>query len=103
MFSGSVGQGLKECQFHMNWLGLSFVCVCLQPPRQYSTLSAEASRNLLVCLLWVLKNADGAMLHRWLADLSALHVNRLLDLLYLCVSCFEYKVRGRGALSTENT
>uniref|UniRef100_A0A8C6YB30 Dedicator of cytokinesis 6 n=1 Tax=Naja naja TaxID=35670 RepID=A0A8C6YB30_NAJNA len=61
------------------------------PPRQYSMLSAEASRNLLICLLWVLKNADGAVLHRWLADLSAFHVNRLLDLLYLCVSCFEYK------------
>ncbi|ETE63591.1 Dedicator of cytokinesis protein 7, partial [Ophiophagus hannah] len=61
------------------------------PPRQYSMLSAEASRNLLMCLLWVLKNADGAVLHRWLADLSAFHVNRLLDLLYLCVSCFEYK------------
>lgn len=63
-----------------------------QPPRQYSLLSAEVSRTLLVCLLWVLKNADGALLHCWLADLSALQVNRLLDLLYLCVSCFEYKV-----------
>lgn len=67
--------------------------VCLQPARQYSMLSAEASRNLLVCLLWVLKNADDAVLHHWLIDLSAFHVNRLLDLLYLCVSCFEYKVR----------
>ncbi|KAJ6657704.1 hypothetical protein lerEdw1_002205 [Lerista edwardsae] len=71
------------------------------PPRQYITLSAEASRNLLVCLLWVLKNADGAMLHRWLADLSALHVNRLLDLLYLCVSCFEYK--GKKAFERINS
>uniref|UniRef100_A0A670KJP4 Dedicator of cytokinesis 6 n=1 Tax=Podarcis muralis TaxID=64176 RepID=A0A670KJP4_PODMU len=71
------------------------------PPRQYSMLSAEASRNLLVCLLWVLKNADGAVLHRWLADLSALHVNRLLDLLYLCVSCFEYK--GKKAFERINS
>uniref|UniRef100_A0A670KMT5 Dedicator of cytokinesis 6 n=1 Tax=Podarcis muralis TaxID=64176 RepID=A0A670KMT5_PODMU len=78
--------------------GLSSSLACLQPPRQYSMLSAEASRNLLVCLLWVLKNADGAVLHRWLADLSALHVNRLLDLLYLCVSCFEYKVRVQKSL-----
>ncbi|KAH0628616.1 hypothetical protein JD844_009975 [Phrynosoma platyrhinos] len=71
------------------------------PPRQYSMLSAEASRNLLVCFLWVLKNADEAVLHRWLADLSALHVNRLLDLLYLCVSCFEYK--GKKAFERINS
>ncbi|XP_034293671.1 dedicator of cytokinesis protein 6 isoform X1 [Pantherophis guttatus] len=71
------------------------------PPRQYSMLSAEASRNLLVCLLWVLKNADGAVLHRWLADLSAFHLNRLLDLLYLCVSCFEYK--GKKAFERINS
>uniref|UniRef100_A0A8D2LH06 Dedicator of cytokinesis 6 n=1 Tax=Varanus komodoensis TaxID=61221 RepID=A0A8D2LH06_VARKO len=69
--------------------------------RHYNMLSAEASRNLLVCLLWVLKNADAAMLHRWLADLSALHVNRLLDLLYLCVSCFEYK--GKKAFERINS
>ncbi|KAL8164603.1 UNVERIFIED_CONTAM: Dedicator of cytokinesis protein 7 [Gekko kuhli] len=71
------------------------------PPRQYSMLSAEVSRTLLVCLLWVLKNADGALLHRWLADLSALQVNRLLDLLYLCVSCFEYK--GKKTLERLNS
>uniref|UniRef100_A0A670ZWT2 Dedicator of cytokinesis 6 n=1 Tax=Pseudonaja textilis TaxID=8673 RepID=A0A670ZWT2_PSETE len=67
----------------------------------YSMLSAEASRNLLICLLWVLKNADGAVLHRWLVDLSAFHVNRLLDLLYLCVSCFEYK--GKKAFDRINS
>ncbi|KAJ7316681.1 hypothetical protein JRQ81_002843, partial [Phrynocephalus forsythii] len=71
------------------------------PSRQYNMLSAEASRNLMVCLLWVLKNADESLLHRWLADLSALQVNRLLDLLYLCVSCFEYK--GRKAFERINS
>ncbi|XP_060109207.1 dedicator of cytokinesis protein 6 [Heteronotia binoei] len=71
------------------------------PPRQYSMLSAEVSRTLLVCLLWSLKNVDGALLHRWLADLSALQVSRLLDLLYLCVSCFEYK--GKKTLERINS
>ncbi|KAL7988367.1 hypothetical protein Chor_007286 [Crotalus horridus] len=71
------------------------------PARQYSMLSAEASRNLLVCLLWVLKNADDAVLHHWLVDLSAFHVNHLLDLLYLCVSCFEYK--GKKAFERINS
>uniref|UniRef100_A0A670JFG8 Dedicator of cytokinesis 7 n=1 Tax=Podarcis muralis TaxID=64176 RepID=A0A670JFG8_PODMU len=53
--------------------------------------SAESSRNLLICLLWVLKNADESVLQKWFTDLSVLQLNRLLDLLYLCVSCFEYK------------
>ncbi|XP_054859895.1 dedicator of cytokinesis protein 6 [Eublepharis macularius] len=71
------------------------------PPRQYSMLSAEVSRTLLVCLLWVLKNADSALLHRWLADLSAMQVTRLLDLLYLCITCFEYK--GKKTLERINS
>ncbi|XP_077186092.1 dedicator of cytokinesis protein 6 isoform X3 [Paroedura picta] len=71
------------------------------PPRQHSMLSAEVSRTLLACLLWVLKNADGALLHHWLADLSPLQVTRLLDLLYLCVSCFEYK--GKKTLERINS
>ncbi|RMC08756.1 hypothetical protein DUI87_15006 [Hirundo rustica rustica] len=51
----------------------------------------ESSRSLLICLLWVLKNADESVLQKWFTDLSVLQLNRLLDLLYLCVSCFEYK------------
>uniref|UniRef100_A0A7N4NQG1 Dedicator of cytokinesis 7 n=2 Tax=Sarcophilus harrisii TaxID=9305 RepID=A0A7N4NQG1_SARHA len=59
--------------------------------RQHSMFSAESSRSLLICLLWVLKNADETVLQKWFTDLSVLQLNRLLDLLYLCVSCFEYK------------
>ncbi|KAL8178545.1 UNVERIFIED_CONTAM: Dedicator of cytokinesis protein 7 [Gekko kuhli] len=62
-----------------------------QTSRQHSTFSAESSRNLLICLLWVLKNADESILQKWFTDLSVLQLNRLLDLLYLCISCFEYK------------
>ncbi|OBS75940.1 hypothetical protein A6R68_17609, partial [Neotoma lepida] len=36
-------------------------------------------------------NADETVLQKWFTDLSVLQLNRLLDLLYLCVSCFEYK------------
>ncbi|KAH1176526.1 hypothetical protein KIL84_021260 [Mauremys mutica] len=64
-----------------------------QPPRPGGTLSAEASRTLLACLLWVLKNGDAGALHSWCAELPPLHLGRLLDLLYLCVACFEYKGR----------
>ncbi|XP_078387616.1 dedicator of cytokinesis protein 7 isoform X1 [Cetorhinus maximus] len=63
----------------------------VMPSRQYSTLSAESSRILLICFLWVLKNADEEILQKWFTDLSVFQLNRLLDLLYLCISCFEYK------------
>uniref|UniRef100_A0A8C9WMB1 Dedicator of cytokinesis 6 n=1 Tax=Scleropages formosus TaxID=113540 RepID=A0A8C9WMB1_SCLFO len=55
-------------------------------------LPAVSSRTLLVCFLWVLKNADAVLLERWVSDLSVVQINRLLDLLHLCISCFEYKV-----------
>ncbi|KAJ0001252.1 hypothetical protein NQD34_006272 [Periophthalmus magnuspinnatus] len=71
------------------------------PGRQSSSLSAECSRTLLLCFLWVLKNADAALLERWVSDLSILQINRLLDLLHLCISCFEYK--GRKALERMNS
>lgn len=69
--------------------------------RQYTTFSAESSRSLLICLLWVLKNADDAILQKWFADLSVLQLNRLLDLMYLCVSCYEYK--GKKAFERMNS
>ncbi|MEQ2180899.1 hypothetical protein GOODEAATRI_006034 [Goodea atripinnis] len=68
-----------------------FFSALYQAGRQSSSLSAECSRTLLVCFLWVLKNADASLLERWVSDLSVLQINRLLDLLHLCVSCFEYK------------
>uniref|UniRef100_A0A671SWU3 Dedicator of cytokinesis protein 7-like n=1 Tax=Sinocyclocheilus anshuiensis TaxID=1608454 RepID=A0A671SWU3_9TELE len=58
---------------------------------QHGSFSAESSRSLLICLLWVLKNADEMVLQKWFTDLSVSQLSRLLDLLYLCVSCFEYK------------
>uniref|UniRef100_A0A3Q3E2Q1 Dedicator of cytokinesis 6 n=1 Tax=Hippocampus comes TaxID=109280 RepID=A0A3Q3E2Q1_HIPCM len=69
--------------------------------RQGSSLSAECSRTLLVCFLWVLKNADSSLLERWVSDLSVQQINRLLDLLHLCISCFEYK--GKKALERINS
>uniref|UniRef100_A0AAR2KZ84 Dedicator of cytokinesis 7 n=1 Tax=Pygocentrus nattereri TaxID=42514 RepID=A0AAR2KZ84_PYGNA len=58
-------------------------------------------RSLLICLLWVLKNADEMVLQKWFTDLSVSQLNRLLDMLYLCVSCFEYK--GKKAFERMNS
>ncbi|XP_036315600.1 dedicator of cytokinesis protein 6 isoform X4 [Pipistrellus kuhlii] len=64
-------------------------------------LSAESSRTLLVCVLWVLKNAEPALLQHWAADLSLPQLGRLLDLLYLCLAAFEYK--GKKAFERINS
>ncbi|XP_076870999.1 dedicator of cytokinesis protein 7 isoform X27 [Brachyhypopomus gauderio] len=72
-----------------------------QASRQHGTFSPESSRSLLICLLWVLKNADEMVLQKWFTDLSVSQLNRLLDMLYLCVSCFEYK--GKKAFERMNS
>ncbi|XP_023373754.1 dedicator of cytokinesis protein 6 isoform X6 [Otolemur garnettii] len=64
-------------------------------------LSAESSRTLLACVLWVLKNAEPALLQRWAADLALPQLGRLLDLLYLCLVAFEYK--GKKAFERINS
>ncbi|XP_014024288.2 dedicator of cytokinesis protein 7 isoform X16 [Salmo salar] len=72
-----------------------------QASRPHATFSAESSRSLLICLLWVLKNADECVLQKWFTDLSVSQLNRLLDMLFLCVSCFEYK--GKKAFERMNS
>ncbi|XP_066499452.1 dedicator of cytokinesis protein 8 isoform X2 [Hoplias malabaricus] len=56
-----------------------------------STLTAETSRNLLVCFLWIMKNADQSLIQRWVVDMPPSQLSRLLELLTICVSCFEYR------------
>uniref|UniRef100_A0A8B9K2U0 Dedicator of cytokinesis 8 n=1 Tax=Astyanax mexicanus TaxID=7994 RepID=A0A8B9K2U0_ASTMX len=56
-----------------------------------STLTAETSRNLLVCFLWIMKNADQNLVQRWVVDTPSSQLSRLLELLTICVSCFEYR------------
>ncbi|XP_069619933.1 dedicator of cytokinesis protein 8 isoform X2 [Ranitomeya imitator] len=61
------------------------------PLKMYTALSPESTRNLLTCFLWIMKNAEQSVIHKWLAYLPTLQLTRILDLLYMCVSCFEYK------------
>lgn len=76
-----------------NQFGLKASPVTLSsvPLRMYTTLSAESTRNLLTCFLWIMKNTEQSVIQKWLAYLPTLQLNRILDLLYMCVSCFEYK------------
>lgn len=58
-------------------------------------LNADTTRHLLICFLWIMKNADQSLIRKWIADLPSMQLNRILDLLFICVSCFEYKVSAR--------
>ncbi|XP_061484809.1 dedicator of cytokinesis protein 8 isoform X2 [Rhineura floridana] len=74
-----------------NLLQSSGSSVSTVPYKQYNTLSPETSRHLLICFLWIMKNADQNLIQKWIADLPSVQLNRILDLLFICVSAFEYK------------
>lgn len=63
-----------------------------QQGKSVATLAADTSRHLLVCFLWVMKNADKSLIQRWTVDMPPSQLNKLLELLTICVSCFEYRV-----------
>ena len=55
-------------------------------------LGPVSTRNLLICFLWVLKSIDSDLLSSWWNSLSITRLSLLINVLDLCVSCFEYKV-----------
>ncbi|XP_054628714.1 dedicator of cytokinesis protein 8 isoform X2 [Dunckerocampus dactyliophorus] len=59
--------------------------------KSIATLAADTSRHLLVCFLWVMKNADRSLIQRWTVDMPPSQLNKLLELLTICLSCFEYR------------
>ena len=72
---------------------MSSACVPSAPKQNRKcSLSQDTTRNLLVCLVWVLKNVDVKMLKQWWLDLSPNKLNLLLEALYYCIFNFEYKV-----------
>ncbi|KAM8792920.1 dedicator of cytokinesis protein 8 [Eudromia elegans] len=69
----------------------SGMCAISLSYRQNAVLGPDTSRNLLICFLWIMKNADQNLIQKWIADLPSMQLNKILDLLFICVSCFEYK------------
>ncbi len=55
-------------------------------------LKEDTTRQLLSCVLWVLKNAERPLLRLWWAELSAPRLQTMLEILRICISCFQYKV-----------
>ncbi|KAG8455210.1 hypothetical protein GDO86_001415 [Hymenochirus boettgeri] len=84
----SVAMAVAGNQFNIKMSSISSV-----PLKAYSILSAESSRILLTCFLWIMKNADQSLIQKWITYMTTLQLNRIQDLLYMCVSCFEYKGR----------
>ncbi|XP_053859197.1 dedicator of cytokinesis protein 8 isoform X1 [Vidua macroura] len=90
--SGAINQNvalaIAGSQFNIRNPGVPLVSL---PYRQSATLGPDTTRNLLICFLWIMKNADQNLIQKWIADLPSMQLNRILDLLFICVSCFEYK------------
>uniref|UniRef100_A0A7N8YL97 Dedicator of cytokinesis 8 n=1 Tax=Mastacembelus armatus TaxID=205130 RepID=A0A7N8YL97_9TELE len=82
-----------------NTLGRNvLVAMASMQGKSTATLAADTSRHLLVCFLWVMKNADKSLIQRWTVDMPPSQLNKLLELLTICVSCFEYRVSLTQAL-----
>ena len=45
-----------------------------------------------MCFLWVIRSIDKELLSNWWFTLSITRLDALLNVLDLCVSCFEYRV-----------
>ena len=58
-------------------------------------VNANTTRHLLVCFLWVLRHAEDVPLKNWWSELNPQKLHRLLELLFICVSCFEYQGKRR--------
>ncbi|KAI6058179.1 Dedicator of cytokinesis protein 8 [Aix galericulata] len=84
----NVALAIAGNQFSLRSSGISLASL---PYRQSATLGPDTTRNLLICFLWIMKNADQNLIQKWIADLPSMQLNRILDLLFICVSCFEYK------------
>lgn len=56
-----------------------------------TTFSEETSRDLLICLLWLLKNVDSSVLRHWWTHMTREQLQHLIQLLDLSITSFEYK------------
>ena len=55
-------------------------------------LKEKTTRNLLICVLWVLKNVEKSVLKQWWTELPTHRLLTLLEILRITLSCFQYKV-----------
>uniref|UniRef100_A0A914X6L0 Dedicator of cytokinesis protein 7 n=1 Tax=Plectus sambesii TaxID=2011161 RepID=A0A914X6L0_9BILA len=100
LFGGTSGPGVNPK------IALAIAGMGVSPPQspppelaeqtRRPTLTFDTTRQLLACFCWTLKNMDRQVLRHWLRDLSPNRVGQFLDVLQLCISCFEYKPSSGG-------
>ncbi|RUS71322.1 hypothetical protein EGW08_020919, partial [Elysia chlorotica] len=71
--------------------------------RHRPALGLESTRSLLLCFLWVLKNTKQSVLKTWWMELPIDRLAKLLELLFLAVSNFEYKGRRAATQCSQQT
>lgn len=74
-----------------------------EPTKNKSQLSSENTRHFLSCFLWILKNLDKNVLHRWILSQTPHRVHQILQVLNVCIPSFEYKGQKRHPVSRKNT
>lgn len=75
-----------------------------EPIKNKSPLSSENTRHILSCFLWVLKNLEHNTLYRWALSLSPHRLHQMLQVLNICLPCFEYKgIRKAQTVKRQNT
>lgn len=57
---------------------------------QHQNLSLANARNLLICGIWIFKNLEKHLLYRWLMGLNPQRLYQILQMLNICIACFEY-------------
>ena len=57
-----------------------------------NSLNYECTRSLLISCIWILKNIDKQSLLQLWVSIGPARLSQLLDLFYLCLVNFEYKV-----------
>ena len=70
----------------------TFTTGILEAPRKYP-LREDTTKDLLLCFLWVVKNAPQDLVTQLWKELSIHRLGKLVDVLHLCIACFHYKGR----------
>ena len=73
-------------------------------------VNGETTRHLLISFLWVLRHVEEVPLRGWWSELNPTKLHRLLELLFISISGFEYRgkrrirrcIQQRGGRTTDN-
>lgn len=68
----------------------SFTSGLIANSAPHQSLSMGNARNLLICGIWIFKNLEKHLLYRWLMGLNPQRLYQILQMLNICIACFEY-------------